>query len=88
MFWKKKDEGLNKNSNAISSDEYGKCLTRFAELHSEFTILKTEVKALQTDVDNLRGRFNSRLKGLKTEEEKAEDKKTETINNSEFIAFG
>jgi len=78
---------IDPNANPIRSHEYEKCIIRFTELDSKLIILETSLKAMQTDMDNLRGRFNQRLKGLKVEEENAE-KKIETINNNEFVAFG
>jgi len=92
MFWKKKNEANNTSANAVNSNEYEKLSKRIAELDAEVRICKTSCQMLETDVANLRGKFNQRLKGLapieEKKEEKPEEKKIETINNSELVAFG
>lgn len=86
MFWRKKINDTSKNS--INSDEYERLAKKFIELGTEIRVLKTEHDLLKTDVANLRGKFNQRLKGLKQEEEQEQKKETETINNGELLAFG
>jgi hypothetical protein len=82
LFWKRQNENASKDIN--NSDVYGAILRRFAELATDIELCKTQIKVLQTDVDNLRGNFNRKLKGLEQET------KTETkdINTSEFIGIG
>jgi hypothetical protein len=75
----------NTSSNVINSDEYDRVLKRISELDANFKLLKVDVDVLRTDVSNLRGKFNQRLKGLKEEEQKQE---IESFNNSGEVPFG
>lgn len=84
-LWKKKDERINRDSHSANNfDEY---LKRISELNSKIALIETNIELLKTNMANLRGQFNSKLKGIK-EEEAPQEKKIETINNSEFVAFG
>ena len=85
MGWFKRNDT---NKNAMGSTEYEDCLRRIIKINSETEILKANLEAYKLQLDNLRGNFSRKLKGMKEEEEKTEEKKTETINNSEFVAFG
>jgi len=82
MFWRKTPDT---NKNTMVSDEYRKCLDRFAEINSDVALLKAEIKILQTECDNLRGNFNRKLKALVPEEKKQEEK---DINNTNEIYLG
>lgn len=79
LFFKKKNENTNKNF--ADPDEYGRILRRFADLSTDIELCKATIKVLQTDVDNLRGNFNRKLKGIEKEE-------TKDINTSEFVGIG
>lgn len=83
MFWKH-----DTSKNVINSTEYEDCLRRIIKINSETEILKANLEAYKLQLDNLRGNFSRKLKGMKEEEEKPEEKKIETINNQEFVAFG
>jgi len=91
MSWWKNDR-TNQDKDTLRSNEYDKCLTKFAELFAETKTLALDIKLLRTDLDNLRGNFSRKLRGLKTEEEqKKEEEKVDepkTINTTEYIAFG
>jgi len=83
MFsWKSKSN--NSDANAISSREYGECLKRIAELDTKLISLDATVKNLSLALDNLRGKFSARLKGLKTEEAEAEQKDLYVDGNIPF----
>lgn len=82
LFFKKRNE--NTSQNLTNSDEYGKVLRRFAEISTDVELCKTQIKVLQTDVDNLRGKFNRKLKGL----EKEEEEKEKNINTDNTLYFG
>lgn len=87
MFWQKKDESSNKN--AFGTAEYDGILKRLSELRAEINNLSSDVKTLQTDLDNLRGNFNRKLRGIKEEEQKAEKKEEEQKDiNGGYIPFG
>lgn len=75
----------NSNKNPLNSDEYGDCLKRIVKISTEHELLKAVVEAQSLKLDNLRGNFSRKLKGIKEDEEK---EKTETINNGEFLPFG
>jgi len=80
MFWRKKtDDTREKNYNSL---EYEKCLNRIAELHSELELFKAKLKSIETNYDDLRGKFNKKLNTLKAEEEKKD------LNSSDDIYLG
>jgi len=85
-FWNKKHE--NPSPNPLNSEEYERLVKRIIEFNSKVAVLETNMELLKTDVANLRGKFNQRLKGLKEEEGKEEKKEIETINNTEFVGIG
>jgi len=68
MFWRKKTNDTREK--AYNSIEYEKCLNRIAELHSELELFKAKLKVLETNYDDLRGKFNRKLNTIKAEEEK------------------
>ena len=89
MGWWKKNNDASKNS--LSSDEYERLVKKFSDYDARIRILDTQLEIFKTNLDDLRGKFNRKLKGLQAEEPKEEpkeEKKTETINNNEFVAFG
>jgi hypothetical protein len=75
-FWNK----LKKEDSFVEDTQIFRLSQRIESLEHKFNLL-------QTDQANLRGRFNSQLKGISKEEVEVE-KKIETINNDEHIAFG
>lgn len=88
IFSRKSNEGINNNQNIIRSHEFEICLNRITELNSRIAILETDLKVTQTNLDNLRGRFNQRLSKLDIEERREEKAKSENINNDTYIPFG
>lgn len=85
LFWKKHD---NTNQNASIPLEYDRLLRRLSDVSAEIELLKTTVKVMQTDLDNLRGNFNRKLKGLEKEEKTEENPKPQNIYTSDYVAFG
>jgi archaellum component FlaC len=75
----------DKRKNPMDSDEYARCFKRIAELDSRIQSVETKAELVKTDVANLRGKFNQRLRRI---QELEEDEKTETINKDEFVSFG
>ena len=69
----------------INSDEYDRVLKRISELNTDITALKGNYEILKSDISNLRGRFNQKLKGLQADEVKPE---TEKDINDPFVPFG
>lgn len=88
LFWKKKNETNNTREKAFRSDEYEFCLKRIAELNTKVESIEAKYKALQTDVDNLRGNFNRKLKGIKEEEKKEEIQEPQNINTDFYVPYG
>ena len=85
MFWNKNDTSKN-----INSSEYEDALKRIAKLHGEVELVKGYIEAYKLQLDNLRGNFSRKLKGIKEEEQKEEEKiqpKEEDIAGGQ-IAFG
>lgn len=86
MFWRKND---NTNKNNLDSDEFIKLTKRIVEGDSRTAILEANLRILRTDLENLRGNFNRKLKGLSEEEKKeAVAAPTESFNNSNDVYFG
>jgi hypothetical protein len=89
-FWNLKRYGYtnkkndNTSQNDVDTDGYARIFRRLTEISSDVEQCRAQVKILQTDVDNLRGNFNRKLKGIEqTEKQEAKD-----INTSEFIPIG
>ena len=87
-MWGFKKYNDNSSKNVIHSEEYERILKRIIEIHTKNEILETKFKLLETDVSNLRGNFNNRLKAIKEREKTEEEKVTETFNKDEYVAFG
>jgi DNA anti-recombination protein RmuC len=83
MFWTKKTEDLGKKD--INTDEYVKCLKRMAEIDSRVESLFNKFNLLQTDMENLRGRFNQKLKSFAEAKPEAE---TKDLNSDNTIYLG
>jgi predicted nucleic acid-binding Zn-ribbon protein len=81
IFSKKSDDTRTQN---LNSSEYEACLKRISELSSEFSILKAKHEAIESSLANFRGIINRKLGMIKEEEEK----KSETIINDGYVAFG
>lgn len=84
MFWSRSNDT---RKTPLNSNEYESCVRKFVEISARLDTFETKVKFLQTDVDNLRGNFSRKLKGIKLEEEK-DQKPTETVIKDEYVAFG
>ena len=83
-FWNK---SKNEQALHLNSNEYEQMYKKYVELSGELGICKTNIENIKTSIALLRGQFNAKLKPLK-EAEVEEEKKTETINNTEFVGFG
>jgi predicted nucleic acid-binding Zn-ribbon protein len=81
MAWFRHDT----DKNIVNSKEYEKLFVRIVELDSKIETLSTKFKLLETDVSNLRGNFNQRLKAIKEREELIQN---ETLIKDEFVSFG
>lgn len=82
MFWRKKTDNLGEKS--LNSLEYEKCVRRMVEWDAKLESLSHKLDLLKTDVDNLRGRFNQRLKNFR-EEEKKEEAKDLNLDNTIYL---
>lgn len=65
----------------LNSDEYEAITKKFTDLRASYEELQQKVKLMQTDIDNLRGRFNQKLSRIKKEDFDETETKEETINN-------
>jgi predicted transcriptional regulator len=63
MFWKKKKEETE-----INSQEYETLLRRLLEVKHEISALNSKFEALQTNYNDLRGKFNRKLNIIKDQE--------------------
>jgi len=86
MGWFSKKEQDDSSKKSLNSYEYEQVLKRISELYSRVSVFETSIEVLKTDISNLRGKFNQRLKGL-AEAEKKEDEKV-SFNNDGLVAFG
>jgi len=79
----------NKEKQFLTSYEFESLSKKFIELYSEVENLKIKIKILETNTDNLRGNFNTKLRRIKKEEleEEPTDPK-ETINNPVILPYG
>lgn len=82
-FWKNKNDNTSKN--VVSSAEYERLVRKLIDANAEIEVLKASLKVLQTDVDNLRGNFNRKLKGIEKEEKETE---TKDLSNPASIYLG
>ena len=90
MFWKRKNDAQIQDKNVIGSDEYGKLVHRLSEIDAKLKLFESVIEIFKTNLDDLRGKFNRKLKGLEKEEKKQESQmdETETINNGGYVGFG
>jgi tRNA threonylcarbamoyladenosine modification (KEOPS) complex Pcc1 subunit len=72
----------------INSREYEKLASRISDISIDINSVKGNIEILRTDISNLRGKFNQRLKGFQEEDKKQEENKTETFNNDGYLPFG
>lgn len=85
MFWKKSNDS---NKNPLNSDEYERLVKRLVDVNSDISLCKVNIRLLETNMENLRGKFNVKIGRKELEEKKPDDKPVETIINNEFVAFG
>lgn len=91
MFWgKRKNEPPVESTNPkpIHSDEYEFISKRIITLETEIKSLKAAVDIIQTGLDNLRGNFNRKLKGIAAAEQAEQKQETENIKEGEPLPFG
>jgi hypothetical protein len=67
IFWKKK----------LNSEEYENLCKKIGTLAGEIADFKLQLRVLDADLNNLKGRFNRKLSGLAKEEEKVAPKEEE-----------
>lgn len=80
MFWKNERKFIN-------SAEYETISKKIVELNERVEILSHKLSVLQTSMDNLRGNFNRKLKGLKKDEQEEEEEETKDINNPVILPY-
>jgi len=68
----------------IDSKEYQRLRSLLADCDARISKLETTFKLLETNQDNLRGRFNRQLKGLEPEKKKEAPKLFNTYNPFSF----
>lgn len=83
MWFKKKNE-----ISAIHSEEYEQLSKKFVALLENVRELEVKFRILETNIDNLRGNFNAKLKKMR-QEEIIEEKEEETkdINNPVILPY-
>jgi chromosome segregation ATPase len=70
----------------IRSEEYDSLLKKLSDVRHDLEQVKSELKALVTNYDNLRGQFNRKLSYIKQRDEEEESTKPEYLNTG--IPFG
>lgn len=103
MWFKRKSEEAapappSADKKPLSTSEYEELFKHIVSIKSAVTILENAIKTHESNLDNLRGKFNAKLHGLGEKEKLQSDqekeklieevKKIETVNNTEFIPFG
>lgn len=76
MFFSKKKE-----ETPLNSKEYEYLLLKIAELRSEVGDLKTNYRIIETNMDDLRGKFNRKLYQMAPKEEENKDKMPQSLNS-------
>jgi predicted nuclease with TOPRIM domain len=74
----------------VNSIEYEKLSKRIVELSSICEELQNKFKILETNYNDLRGKFNRKLSGIKKEEANGEElgqEETKTINNPVILPY-
>ena len=79
----------NKSSDPVNSKEYEKLAMRIVECTTAILSVENKLNLLKTDVENLRGKFNQRLRGIKLDEQVKElEQQKENFNNNDVVPFG
>lgn len=76
MFFSKKKE-----ETPLNSKEYEYLLLKIAELRSEVGDLKTNYRIIETNMDDLRGKFNRKLYQMQPKEEENSGKMPQSLNS-------
>ena len=80
MFWNKKKNAEQTN---LNSAEYEKLLKKSVEVTAKLEELQIKLEVLRTDLQDMRGKFNRKLRGIRLEEEE----ETKDINNPVILPF-
>jgi len=90
MFWnKKKEDGKVQDKKIMHSDEYEFVLKRLSEITSEISAIKADVKLLGTDLSDLRGKIDSRLRKIRERDKQTESEDiTQDLNYGDPIPYG
>lgn len=79
IFWRKNE------TKHLNSEEYEALLKRVVSLSAITEELHNKFKILETNYNDLRGKFNRKLSGMKKEE--TEEEETKTINNPVILPY-
>lgn len=82
MWFSKKHE-----ISTIHSEEYEQLSKKFIELLQDVREFEVKLRVLETNIDNLRGNFNAKLKRMKQEEAIEEKDETKDINNPVILPY-
>jgi flagellar biosynthesis chaperone FliJ len=77
MFWNKK----------INSDEYEKLAKKITEMSEEISTVSNNLKILETNYNDLRGKFNRKLAGIKQSENNDSITEEKDINNPVILPW-
>jgi len=80
-FWRRNENKV------LHSEEYEKLSKRFIETASIVEELQNKFKILETNYNDLRGKFNRKLSGIKKEELEEDKEETQTINNPVILPY-
>lgn len=84
IFWRKNERKY------LNSEEYESISKKVTQLSSTIEELSVKFKVLETNYNDLRGKFNRKLSGIKKEEAIQEDiaqEETKTINNPVILPY-
>lgn len=85
LFFKNTAKNVSELNKPLNSDEYDKVLMKISEIRGELYHLKTQLLVLETNYNDLRGKFNRKLSILSNDKEE-EEKKDKFIGNN-FLKF-
>jgi hypothetical protein len=81
MFWNKSKNAEQTN---LNSADYEKLLKKSVEVTAKIEELQIKLEVLRTDLQDMRGKFNRKLRGIRLEDQEEQEK---DINNPVILPY-